>query len=211
MNYLLYNPISCNGRGMRLKDKALKKLKDKFDNLIAINQLTLDFESFKDKIFEGDNVIVCGGDGTLNHFVNMINKYPIKAKCFMYALGTGNDFFNDLNEKEFTPIDKYIYNLPKLKVNNSEYLFINNVGYGLDGETCRICDESKKNKRKKNYRLVALKLLLKSYKPRNCKICVDGITKEFENVFIAPTMHGRYYGGGMMVAPDQIRGSHELT
>ena len=24
-------------------------------------------------------------------------------------------------------------------------------------------------------------------------------------------MHGRYYGGGMMVAPDQKRGTHELT
>ena len=39
----------------------------------------------------------------------------------------------------------------------------------------------------------------------------DGKTYEFDNVWIAPTMKGKYYGGGMKMAPDQDRFSDKLT
>ena len=40
---------------------------------------------------------------------------------------------------------------------------------------------------------------------------VDGITYRFENVWIAPTMKGRYYGGGMIPTPSQNRLDPEGT
>ena len=43
------------------------------------------------------------------------------------------------------------------------------------------------------------------FKPVNAKITVDGVTKEYKKVWIAPTMKGRYYGGGMFVTPKQDR------
>jgi len=38
---------------------------------------------------------------------------------------------------------------------------------------------------------------------------VDGVTKEYKNVWILPTMKGKFYGGGMKVAPDQDRNDPE--
>lgn len=34
---------------------------------------------------------------------------------------------------------------------------------------------------------------------------VDGETRTFDHVWLAPAMKGRYYGGGMMIAPGQLR------
>ncbi|MBR3749144.1 MAG: diacylglycerol kinase family protein, partial [Firmicutes bacterium] len=36
-------------------------------------------------------------------------------------------------------------------------------------------------------------------------VTVDGETSKYENVWLASTMKGRFYGGGLMVAPDQDR------
>ena len=44
-----------------------------------------------------------------------------------------------------------------------------------------------------------------------CNIRIDGVKHEFDNVWIAPTMKGRFYGGGMNMAPAQDRFSDKLT
>ena len=38
-------------------------------------------------------------------------------------------------------------------------------------------------------------------------VTVDGETRTFDHVWLAPAMKGRYYGGGMMIAPGQLRGA----
>ncbi len=211
MNYLLYNPKSSHGRGEKIKNKALKKLNKVFPNLTPIDFTNIDYKEFSSKLFDDDNVIITGGDGTLNYFVNLNLKNNIKKKnCFMYGCGTGNDFFNDINKKnECIKICEYIKDVPTLYVNDKEYYYINNIGYGIDGETCYQADLSKK--KKKNYRLIALKLLLSKFKPRHASVTVDGKKYEFDNVWIAAAMNGRYYGGGMMIAPNQVRNSGKLS
>jgi diacylglycerol kinase family enzyme len=64
-----------------------------------------------------------------------------------------------------------------------------------------------------NYTVIAIKGLLYKFKPVNAKVTVDGVTEEYKNVWMVPTMNGRYFGGGMMVAPEQDRlnAEHELT
>jgi diacylglycerol kinase family enzyme len=47
--------------------------------------------------------------------------------------------------------------------------------------------------------------LLFHFKPRNAKVTVDGKEYFFKKAWLAPTMNGRYYGGGMMAAPNQDR------
>ena len=47
--------------------------------------------------------------------------------------------------------------------------------------------------------------LLFHYKPTNATITVDGKKHTYKKVWLAPTMNGRYYGGGMMPAPNQER------
>ena len=37
---------------------------------------------------------------------------------------------------------------------------------------------------------------------------MDGVKHAYEHVWLAPTMHGRYYGGGMIPTPQQNRLAH---
>ena len=62
-----------------------------------------------------------------------------------------------------------------------------------------------------NYTAIAIKGLLFHYKTPNATITVDGVTKNYKKVWLAPTMKGRFYGGGMMVAPKQSRFDEERT
>ena len=107
-------------------------------------------------------------------------------------------------------LKEYIKDLPTVEVKGKKYRFINGVGYGIDGYCCEVGDKLKAEGNKKvNYTTIAIKGLLFHYKPTNAKVTVDGETKEYKKVWIAPTMHGRYYGGGMMPAPEQIRNNPE--
>jgi diacylglycerol kinase family enzyme len=47
--------------------------------------------------------------------------------------------------------------------------------------------------------------LLGSYRKNKATITVDGKTTTYDQVWFASTMKGRFYGGGMMVAPQQDR------
>ena len=62
-----------------------------------------------------------------------------------------------------------------------------------------------------NYSLTALKGILYDYKPVNAHVNVDERHYDFKNVWLAPTMKGKFYGGGMKVAPNQDRNSDRLS
>ena len=71
--------------------------------------------------------------------------------------------------------------------------------------------KAKKPSKKINYTAIAIKGLLYAFKPRHAWIEVDGKEYEFDNVWLAPAMKGRYCGGGMNLAPGQDRFSDHLT
>ncbi len=167
-----------------------------------------DKREFLKKISEKDALVIIGGDGTLNKFVNAIDEVEYPFPIFCYAGGTGNDFINDVAEDSscFVQINEYIKDLPTVLVNGKEYRFINGVGFGLDGYCCEIGDKKReKSGKAPNYLKIALGGLLGGYKPRNARVWVDGVLHEYKNVWLAPTMNGRFYGGNMMIAPTQNR------
>ena len=49
---------------------------------------------------EDDEVILCGGDGTLNIFVNDIKDMDVKNTIYYYASGSGNDFAKDIGHNK---------------------------------------------------------------------------------------------------------------
>lgn len=130
-------------------------------------------------------------------------------KVLYFPNGTGNDFAHDLGyAKECKPfqITNHLKNLPFVTVNGKKYRFINGIGYGIDGYCCEVGDELKKFPGKKvNYTAIAIKGLLFHYKPTNAIVTVDGKTYTYKKVWLAPTMNGRFYGGGMMPTPGQSR------
>ncbi len=213
MNYLLYNPLANNNQGEKTKEEALVYLKDKYKDLNILNVLELDSKEFINNLSPDDIVIIVGGDGTLNHVANSVANMPLESKLYLYKAGTGNDFLRDLKVGDkLTLLNPYLKNLPKVKINGKESYFINGIGFGIDGMVCEVSDDLKaKGKTKINYTAISIKLLLGKYKCPNAKVIVDGETINLKKVWIASAMNGKYYGGGMMVAPYQERLSDSLS
>lgn len=200
---VLYNPLSGNCTEETVK----QNLPDyEFYDVTKIN----DYSVLLSGLTSSDSLILCGGDGTLNRFVNDTDGLDLSCEVLYYPAGSGNDFAFDVigaktSEKPF-PIKEYLKNLPFVTVNGKTYRFINGVGFGIDGYCCEVGDEMRKKSNKPvNYTMIAIKGLLFHYKPTNAKITVDGVEYKFKKVWLAPTMFGRYYGGGMMPTPGQTR------
>ena len=213
MKYLiLYNPASDNGRGAEEAAAAEKLLGGA--EVIKQDITTIDKEAFILKnTTPDDTVLICGGDGTLNRFVNSVDVAELERSIDFYATGTGNDFFRDLGLQKGNiarDINKYITNLPKVTVKGKTYRFFNGVGFGIDGYCCEVGDRMRAaGNTKINYAGIAIKGLLFRFKPANAAITVDGKTTEYKKVWLAPTMKGRYYGGGMIPVPSQDRSDAE--
>jgi diacylglycerol kinase family enzyme len=161
-----------------------------------------------------DKVIIAGGDGTINHFINNVDVENLAHEVYYYPAGSGNDFWTDIGKKigdDPVLLTPYIKNLPTVTVKGKEYKFINGVGYGVDGYCCEVADKLKEKGKKPNYTGIAIKGLLFHFKAPNAEVIVDGVTKTYKRVWIAPTMNGRYYGGGMIPTPAQDRLSPEHT
>lgn len=215
--YVLYNNKSNNGKGGGTARKVGEFWKDK--ELVFVDVFSIgDYREFFSKLEPDDEICICGGDGTLNHFVNDADSadYKMTNKIYFYPTGTGNDFFTDIGKSaEDGPVEvnKYLVNLPTVTVNGKKSLFINGIGYGIDGYCCEEGDRQRAENSGKeiNYTSIAINGLLFHYKPTNAEITVDGKTESFKKVWLAPTMNGRYYGGGMMATPDQDRLNPERT
>lgn len=157
-----------------------------------------------------DVLVICGGDGTLNRFINDVPYLP-ENDILYYPTGGRNDFWRDfagkVTEGEPYKINEYLANLPSVEVNGVKRYFLNNVGYGIDGYCCEVGDKLKlKNPDKKvNYTGIAIKGLLFNFKTVNAEIMVDGVQYNFDHVWLAPTMNGKFYGGGMIPTPNQDR------
>lgn len=220
MIYLFYNDLADAGGQKEALPAIQKELSEKLNGEVqTLSLLENDWNIFLKDVKKDDKIIIVGGDGTLNH---QINSLPLDEKLpcdfYLYPYGTGNDFYNDVKEKQdkdtkLIKLNEFFANLPYVDVNGKTYRFINGIGYGIDGECCKKAEEMKKNGEKNiDYSKITINLLLKSYKAPNSILKVDG--KEigkFKKTYISAAMNGKYYGGGMKVAPTQERGSNILS
>jgi diacylglycerol kinase family enzyme len=205
--YVLYNSLAGNGS----HEDKLKMLSELYNGSTVEYDVTklVGYDELIASMKEEDVIILCGGDGTINRFVNDTDGIEIKNEILYFPLGTGNDFLRDIEKldcKEPVSIKKYIEDLPLVEVKGKRYRFINNVGFGIDGYCCEIGDKQKKTSTKPvNYTAIAIKGLLFHYKPTSATAVVDTKEYRYKKVWIAPTMKGRFYGGGMMPTPSQDR------
>lgn len=208
MRYLcLFNPLAGNGKGAMAAEELMPLMKG--DNLEFCDLTKIkDYKEFFEKA--GDTpLILCGGDGTLNRFINDTDGIELPSSVFYYATGSGNDFLNDVGKKKGDrpfKINKYLKFLPKVTVNGKTSSFINGIGYGIDGYCCEEGDKKRNlNGKRINYTPIAIKGLFGGYEPADATVTVDGKTASYKRVWLAPTMNGRFFGGGMMAAPNQNR------
>ena len=210
---ILYNPNSNNRLGKTAAQGIAQLIAGNEYEYIDWLSIT-DRKSFFAALKEDDKVILCGGDGTLNHFINDVDAALLKNEVYLYSVGTGNDFLNSIHEKpgKLVLLDPYLKGLPIVTVKGRDYRFINGVGFGLDGYCCEAGDRYReKSDKPVNYTGIAVKGMLFHFKPVNAVVTVDGKTERFRKVWLAPTMYGTCYGGGMIPTPDQKRGEGKVS
>lgn len=214
MNYLFFNPSAKNGKAAEELQLIKKTLDGQDVEIYAVTDID-DYVSVIDKIQPEDIVYIVGGDGTLNRFINDSTNLRILGDIFFYSAGTGNDFKHDVdpdNSLYRIRLNDYIRNLPTVTVGGVTYKFINGVGFGIDGYCCEEGDRQRAAGRQEiNYSAIAVKGCLFRFKPYGADITVDGETRHYNKVWLAPTMFGKYYGGGMKVAPEQDRNNPQHT
>ena len=205
---ILYNPKAGNDRGQNEAHRLDTIWNDKKLEYVDITGIS-DIRSYLEGLPSETVVVLAGGDGTLNHFINDLNGEAPARDIYFLAAGSGNDFLRDVEHTRDDPpflINPYIQNLPTVTVNGMTRFFLNGIGYGIDGYCCEVGDKQRlKSDKPVNYTAIAIKGLLFGYRRTRADVCVDGDTRSYRSVWLAPTMKGRYYGGGMMCAPGQDR------
>lgn len=166
-----------------------------------------------------DCVAVLGGDGTLNEVLQAFidaNGQPVAGPALaLIPAGTGGDFRKTFGLGESTeeavarlissppsPIDLGALELFDLAGHKIVRSFINITSFGLGGLTDRIVNDSPKWLGGRASFFLGTLRALAVYKNAAVRVSIDGklfIEQRIVNVAIA---NGRYFGGGMLVAPD---------
>ena len=88
MKYYLYNSLANNGIKPDLPADAQ-----------TVDAVGLDYPSFFGGLAPEDEVVLVGGDGTLNYFINALDPAAIKNNVYLLGAGTGNDFLHDIDKQ----------------------------------------------------------------------------------------------------------------
>ena len=211
MRYLLYNPLSGKTNQSFEGAKAYAGRATMSVELVDMTKIN-SFRDFFETLEAGDDAVVFGGDGSLNKLANALCDVTLSNDLYYFPCGTGNDFARDVDKADAQEpflINEFIQNLPTVIVNGKSTKFINGIGFGIDGYCCEVGDRLKAEGKQPDYAGIAIKGLLFHFKPVKAKVVVDGKETEFKKVWIAPTMYGRFYGGGMMPTPEQKRNAED--
>ena len=96
---VLYNPLACNNAGLEKAKGLSAELAAEgevvFEDITEIG----DIYSFLQGVDSEDQVIVAGGDGTLNRLVNDLDGREPVRDIYYYPCGSGNDFMADMADK----------------------------------------------------------------------------------------------------------------
>ena len=150
------------------------------------------------------SIVGVGGDGTLSEIAEGMG--GSSATLYIVPCGTGNDFARIFNLPK-DPLEAFRRQLDGtphaydcLTVNGRP--FINVGGSGFDVEVLRKTEELKAiYPGEKAYTKAVLETLTK-YKPNEIEMTIDGGEPEHVRCTIIELANGRFFGGGMLVAPD---------
>lgn len=234
MYYFIINPKSSYGKSSRFWEI----IKDELDkNEISYSahfsreeghasQLATEICSKSEEI---NNIVVLGGDGTLNEVINGITDFS-KVILGYIPSGSSNDLARSLNipKKPLKALEKI------LKPNKIQYFdlglmhfpdsnlpsrkFICSSGIGYDASVCHEVQTSSLKKKFNRFRfgkLIYLAITIKqlfTIKPVDGYVIVDGVKKNhYKKILLVSNMIHPYEGGGIKMAPDADPRDGKLT
>jgi len=167
-----------------------------------------------------DLIIAVGGDGTTNEVINGFydqnhNMIRPEAAVSFISGGTGRDLIRTIGiPNDTAEAARHIINSPARPVDLGRVSFLNNqgipemryfinvAGLGLDGATVDRVNKTSKALGGFISFLWATVATLILYKNQEMRIIVDGKEVCNEPVTVVVFGNGRYFGGGMCIAPD---------
>ena len=155
---------------------------------------------------KGSDYLLCiGGDGTLNEVVQSLAHS--KTVLVPISAGTGSDFVKSLGFKDIEPVKKAMENrsfrnidLGLAERNSEKRLFINILEVGFGASVMKRVNSRKKTRGGFSFTSSVL-ALLPFFRPFDVQMTIDG--REY-NLDLAEMVvaNGKYFGGGMLAAPD---------
>ncbi|MBQ0059979.1 MAG: YegS/Rv2252/BmrU family lipid kinase [Lachnospiraceae bacterium] len=234
MYEILINPMSRSGKGRHAWHEIESELKSRGVKYRA------HFSGRKGDIArmaaeltkEPCQILVLGGDGTFNEFVQGVQDFDNTEVGFL-PLGSGNDFCKGMKyPKDMDAILDRILDIDqpmKMDVGVLEYgvsaedelkkrRFLISCGSGFDAAVCHYVDRSKLkvalNKvglGKLVYLMIAVREIFTA-KRTSVRLTSDGKVWDLKNYLFAAAMNTRYEGGGFMFGPkaDHADGQMDL-
>ncbi|MBI5179631.1 MAG: hypothetical protein HZA04_10290 [Nitrospinae bacterium] len=148
------NPVSGCGAGAKLHGRLKEAIAA--ERLLAENVASLQFtprkgeeEQAADAIKKAETVFICGGDGTVHQFVNLMMKTQFAGRMAVFPIGTGNDFCASISPGGKDPIAflRTIVQTPRttsvdvFAVNGSVH-FVNYASWGLDARILAVYEKN---------------------------------------------------------------------
>ncbi|MDY6908052.1 MAG: diacylglycerol kinase family lipid kinase [Chloroflexota bacterium] len=160
-------------------------------------------------------VIAVGGDGTVNEVANGLVDEEGKGRATLgiIGLGTGGDAIRTLGiPRDYVQACHLFSDYRKCTIDLGEVeytggtgwvrrLFFNTAGLGFDAATVERQHALPGGLRGTLPYLIALGITLVSYRNKRVTLSVDGQAEE-RRCFTVVVNNGRYFGGGMKIAPE---------
>lgn len=220
MLYFIVNPKSGTGRGLKIWKEAKNYLQDNHIEYRAMatrydghaTELAKELSSCMCKKI---NLIVIGGDGTVNEVLNGITDFD-KINFAVIPTGSGNDFARGLGIK-CEPLEQLVniimsdktetIDIGKVTWNDKFRYFSISAGVGLDAIVCKKALTSSLKKvlnrfhmGKLTYIILTIQTLF-SMTTVDFKVSIDGEERRLSRVIFAAAMNFRAEGGGVPMAP----------
>ncbi|MFA5451771.1 MAG: diacylglycerol kinase family protein [Dehalococcoidales bacterium] len=162
-------------------------------------------------------IVAVGGDGTVNEVANGILTSPNRENTTLGVIntGTGSDFIRTVGTpkdpleacKFLARQDRFLIDVGQVDFyregTKTSRFFVNYCGTGFDSEVAEATNRMPRPSFVSNTvpYIISLLCTLVRYRNRDVKISIDGKIRQgrFLTVVVA---NGRYFGGGMKIAPD---------
>ena len=204
--FAIVNPIAGGGYAGEIYRSVLKEF-EKFDLEFHLTSGPGNAtELAKAALENGFTHLVCiGGDGTLNEIVQSIAKSPIILVPI--SAGTGSDFVKSTNIRDIPSVVEAMNNntsrsidLGKVTRNGETRYFLNILEVGFGAQVMKRVNSRRKSHDGRSFTSAVL-ATIPSYRPYEISITHENGSESMKvaEIIIA---NGRYFGGGMLAAPN---------
>lgn len=219
---VVVNPIAGSGRMRRLWPAARTALTRHFGDLIVEETAAVGEASLYARKLALDGaeiVIAAGGDGTISEVADGLLQAGVRTPLGIMPAGTGSDLARGLGltgDVETAAARIASGSTRMIDVGRVDYVdehgalasrhFINVSSLGVSGPTARAVNDAKSGDRMSGKAIFLWHTVreLIRYRFQDVRISVDDQPPFEASIALVAVANGRFFGGGMMIAPDAV-------